>query len=716
MNPKPSIEQTNIIKEFSENESNIRVITPAGGGKTTLALLCIKHIKGARNVLFLTYNERLKKEIREKVREWKLENTEAHNFHAFACKVYKKSIYTDILLKKELDAKSPFYRTRFDVLIVDEAQDINELYYKFIKKIIKSCKVKQLMLIGDPRQSIFSFNGANPDFLIEPEKYFNCDFKYFEKFDTYRTNKHMTNFLNHSFLKNGNVISHQKNNNEKVDYWITNIYKSDKIIYDYIQKYGIDDIFILALSIKPNSKQPLIKVINKMKCKYGNKLNFFIADDSSKSDKDIVKNNKVQCLTFHKSKGLERKCVIVFGFDDSYDKYYNNENKYRPNPLYVALTRSFEKLVILCSRESKCYKTVNYSKNKDDLNILPRYIHTKTVENHFKNSFFNKTCPFHKYNAILKTVTDVIKYLDVNTTEKIIKMAKIERICNNTHSYNCKNNKIVTFKNKISEDMSPYYGTIMTLLLAKRKGILDLSKFIDSFLDQFKFIDQIREEHKLTSSDSITEKLIKNDLQIISDMSKSESECECEEKDVNKLLYEASICIEGLNGYSHKYYQILKNDSIGKLFDAKFTNLCLDDLSSEIKEDVLSIEDNLSKTIKYECPKCHDDISVTIYGKTDIITKKNVYEIKTKNGELDETSILQSIIYSSILNLPIILYNVQSGEKIKITGSNNIFMEFIKLKFFTVKNEIGNIEDDEEEEENDEGINEEEYLGYLDFI
>ena len=43
-------------------------------------------------------------------------------------------------------------------------------------------------------------------------------------------------------------------------------------------------------------------------------------------------------------------------------------------------------------------------------------------------------------------------------------------------------------------------------------------------------------------------------------------------------------------------------------------------------------------------------------------------------------------------------------------------MEFIKLKFFTVKNEIGNIEDDEEEEENDEGINEEEYLGYLDFI
>lgn len=49
--------------------------------------------------------------------------------------------------------------------------------------------------------------------------------------------------------------------------------------------------------------------------------------------------------TFHQAKGLERKIVIVLGFDDSYNKYFNRSNINNneiANPVYVAVSRASE--------------------------------------------------------------------------------------------------------------------------------------------------------------------------------------------------------------------------------------------------------------------------------------------------------------------------------------------------------------------------------------
>lgn len=726
MNIKPSKEQQYIINEFKKG-SNLRVITPAGGAKTTTSLLCIKAIEGARRVLFLTYNERLKKEIRQKVREWKLEDTEAHNFHAFACKAYKKQIFTDVLLKKELDNKSPFYRMRFDTLIVDEAQDINSLYYRLINKIVKTCKVSQIMLIGDPRQSIFAFNGADPDILINPKKYFkDFEFKLIENFDTYRNTKSMTEFINHSFLEGGTVKSRKNlETDEKVDYWITNIFNSGKIIHDYIEKYGVDEVFILAYSIKPSSKQPLINVIDKMKVKYGNELNFFIADDKTNTS-ELLTKNKVSCLTFHKSKGLERKCVIVFGFDSGYDKFYNNENSQRPNPLYVALTRASEKLVLLCSRDSKCYKTVDYEKTRKYLNVMPKYIHVKTVENHFSRNAKAKSCPYHKRNTIQVSVTDAVKYMDVDSVESIIGMAETKVLNLMTHNYEC--NKMVHLENTgTSEDLSPYYGTVMTLLLAREKGRFNIRKFIKGHLENLETKDRIRKSmdndtgiiSKYFKVDDIhaTETMIKNDLKKFMTGATKHIETSGENGGISDLC-EMAICLEGLNGYSHKYHQIMGSGT-GNMFNTEFIGKCLSDLSKEIGDTLVSVENVLTKEYKHTCPKCHNNVRIGIDGITDIFSNKGngktiIYEIKTKTGNLSEEDILQAILYSSILKFDCILFNVQTGEKIKVRGSEGILKEFIKLKFFTTKNGgLGNVSSDDENDKEEEP---EDYNGYLDFI
>lgn len=684
----PSEEQRRIISLF-KNQVNLRIITPAGGSKTTTALLCIKELQGTRKVLFLTYNERLKREIRSKVIEWNLLETEAHNFHAFACKAYKKSIFTDLAMKKELDNGTNFFLMKFDTLIIDEAQDINNTYYRLVSKIIKSCSISQIMLIGDPRQSIFAFNGANVDFLANPDIHF-APFKFtlFENKDTYRTNEHITEFVNHSFFKNETIHSVKKAG-PKIDYWIVNPYKSEQIIYDYIREYGIDNIFILALSVKPDSKQPLPMVIDALKKKYKNSLNFFIADEKTEFDDQLAKN-KISCLTFHKSKGLERKCIIVFGFDSTYDKYFNKENIREPNPLYVALTRAQEKLVLICSRDAHCYKTVSFEKSKGHLNIMPSYLNHRTIENHFSLEFESKGCKFHKKTLIKRSVCDLVKYLSTEIIEQIFKLVEFKKY---PKFYMLNTDK--TFKlGNISEDISPYYGSILTLLLAKENK-------------KFNFKDFIRTQLNLLFNSQLnsTNETIKKEL---------ESYLELES---NETLFKTAICLEALDGYSHKFYQILKSDNFNKeMFDSDFISKCLAKLKAEVKNPV-SFEDSITLGYNHFCPHCHRDVTIDIHGRTDINSTEFVYEIKTK-VQLSETDIMQAIVYSAITNKSCILFNVQTGEKINISAPRLVIHELIRLKFFTESNlKIDLIEDkSEEEDEETKEIHSNEYAGYLDLI
>ena len=147
-----------------------------------------------------------------------------------------------------------------------------------------------------------------------------------------------------------------------------------------IQGYQKDDIFILAPSIKVDRKtgSPIQRLANYLcrtricKCSDPNKsycrctlccscskercshnINIFIpsSDDSPIINEDV--EGKVVFCTYHKAKGLERKIIIVLGFDMSYHIYYNKEDSPEKccNPLYVALTRSMDRLIIVQSGE-----------------------------------------------------------------------------------------------------------------------------------------------------------------------------------------------------------------------------------------------------------------------------------------------------------------------------------------------------------------------------
>ncbi len=79
--------------------------------------------------------------------------------------------YDDILvyahrLLLNHDWIADIYRAKYKNLCVDEAQDLNLVQYEFIKAFCGE-SIKSVMMVGDPDQMIYGFNGSSSEYLCE---------------------------------------------------------------------------------------------------------------------------------------------------------------------------------------------------------------------------------------------------------------------------------------------------------------------------------------------------------------------------------------------------------------------------------------------------------------------------------------------------------------------------------------------------------------------
>ncbi|WP_298066443.1 ATP-dependent helicase [uncultured Acinetobacter sp.] len=90
-----------------------------------------------------------------------------------------------ILLTHEWIAK--IYRSKYKHICVDEAQDLNKTQYEFIK-VLCGDVIKSVLMVGDPNQMIYGFNGSSDRYLNEE---FIHDFypQQFELKENYRSTK-----------------------------------------------------------------------------------------------------------------------------------------------------------------------------------------------------------------------------------------------------------------------------------------------------------------------------------------------------------------------------------------------------------------------------------------------------------------------------------------------------------------------------------------------
>jgi hypothetical protein len=168
--PEPTLDQE-AVRNAVEAGKSLRVVAHAGTGKTTTLLWSLARRRDDR-VLFLEYNRDLRLEAKRAAREAGLTHVAVHNYDSFLLEYYDRAapsrdfqLALQRVLREQTEPLAPF---DFTVVVVDEAQDITEPYAQLVRKILadNGAKAVQLILAGDPKQTIYAFRGATSGYLV----------------------------------------------------------------------------------------------------------------------------------------------------------------------------------------------------------------------------------------------------------------------------------------------------------------------------------------------------------------------------------------------------------------------------------------------------------------------------------------------------------------------------------------------------------------------
>lgn len=338
----PSDEQMKIMKSCQEGK-NIMVEAVAGSGKTTTSLH-LAQSNPEKIFLLLTYNTKLKWETRQKARIFNLPNLEVHSFHAFVHK-YLGKCYTDPMMIECLHKKFKNL-PHYDILIIDECQDLKDFYYKLVCKIVSHLPDIQMILLGDRYQNVYRFLDSDERYLIRAPEVFNLNNRPWDQLTlstSYRLTHETADFINRCLLGEDRIRTIKSG--KKPRYIIDDIFSESpyRIVKRYLKKYLVDDIMILSRTLK--SPDCPARVLANFLSSEDNIPIYLKANDSndSKND-DKYMQNKILFTTFCSAKGLERKVVIIIGFDLFFPW---DDVPQCPNDIYVACSRNIEKLVLL---------------------------------------------------------------------------------------------------------------------------------------------------------------------------------------------------------------------------------------------------------------------------------------------------------------------------------------------------------------------------------
>jgi DNA helicase-2/ATP-dependent DNA helicase PcrA len=116
--------------------------------------------------------------------------------------------FDDLLLKTNILFKNfpeilEKYQKKFNYILVDEYQDTNFSQYLIVKKLAESHK--NVCVVGDDAQSIYSFRGAKIENILNFKKDYT-DFKLFKLEQNYRSTQNIVDAANSVISKNKNQI------------------------------------------------------------------------------------------------------------------------------------------------------------------------------------------------------------------------------------------------------------------------------------------------------------------------------------------------------------------------------------------------------------------------------------------------------------------------------------------------------------------------------
>lgn len=633
--PPLSTEQQAVVAAIQEGH-HAKVSGVAGCGKTT-TILGICSALPLKNILVLTYNARLKLETREKVDKLQLQNTEVHSYHAMCVRYYSHTghkddgiidvVRRDTTPKKDID---------YDIIILDECQDMTSCYFSFVQKIARDNVQKniQFCLFGDEKQNIFSFKGSDERFLTHGQLVFAPttsqasqasqeasqasqeaarEWKELTVHTSFRVTNQIAGFINKYLLGYDKLNACKKG--DKVRYMYTNPYKNMRAIYQEVLYYlakghTYDDIFILAPSIKKNGGMSPVVLLENTLVKHGHPC-FAPVSDEARIDEEVIRG-KIVFSTFHQVKGLERPVVIIFNFDYSYFTYFGRDmpTDVCPNIIYVATTRALQNLTVIHSCEKQALMpAITYDAITQDPNV---YI----VSGNMSRDEFGEICPKEQQRVPVK-VTELLRFLDPCVVHNAIKMLdySVEPNTSSTSSTISLPQKAVCKKNNTAEIVYDINGYAIPAYYEMR--VFKTCSLLNAI--DYGSLDPKQQQNYNTISYKFGQDNILSP---------------------KYLLYISTLYDATLNGYKHRTKQIAAYDWLSQ----DDLDRCTDVLSSHIGTNArvdfeVSIKDCRFMNSKYY-----------LFGRVDAIDRDNhkLWEIKCTTST-DYEHIIQLALYAWML-------------------------------------------------------------------
>lgn len=335
-----SEEQSKFV-EIAQKGKNILVDACIGSGKTTAIQALCKELPRDKKILYLTYNKLLKIDAKSKIHE---KNVLVTNYHGFAymylIRMGVKAGISD-LIQKFINTKPNI--APYDVLIIDEYQDI-ELELAELLKMVKAANPKmQIIAVGDMQQKIYDKTTLNVSEFINK---FLDDYVLLEFTRCFRLSSELAARLGR--IWNKPIIG--VNSECRVERM--NI---DQVV-EFLAQQEPEDILCLG-----SRNGDLSKTLNRLEEEYPviyNKATVYasISDSDSMGSTEPKKDSAI-FTTYDSSKGLERKIVVIFDYTEGYwsvriNKPYQSYEILR-NIFCVAASRGKNQIIFVDSDEAE---------------------------------------------------------------------------------------------------------------------------------------------------------------------------------------------------------------------------------------------------------------------------------------------------------------------------------------------------------------------------
>jgi len=667
-----SEEQQNIINKIKESK-NVIVDACAGSGKSTTILSTAMQIP-EKQILQLTYNATLRCEIKEKIKDLKLDNIIVHTFHSLAVRFYLPNAHNDSALRRIIHNNLPPKEKipKFDIIVIDETQDMTFLYYQFVIKFTKDMGSRfQLLVLGDYMQGLYEFKGSDTRFLTQAEEIWkphsnliNKEFVLCTLKTSYRITNQIADFVNNAMLGENRLIACKEG--MRVVYIRRSTKHAALIIVNAILNLLKEpdvkpsDFFILASSVKGTTSSVRrienILVENNIPCHVP-------MMETEKLD-DRVIDGKVVFSTFHSVKGRQRKYVFVVGFDRTPMSIRDITPDKCPNTLYVATTRATHGLYVIerADDNGQFFRPLEFLK-------MNHYDMMKSEFTEFKGTprtlFYCKdSLNLQNKKTIFTTPTELIKFMQESTLEEITPLLEKIFVQKTTDLEQIDIPTVIKTKQGFYEDVSDLNGIAIPAVYYDK---INKYKITDNNIDLDYEPNILNEMIKISIFDVkpgkhlFLEKIIETMPQNCQSM--------------NDYLYLSNI----YSATSEKLYFKLKqiDDTEYDWLNEDIIDECLERMENIIGQEKIvtneetiimqSDDDAHSNIDEYLRDKIDENLVFRFTARVDTITENSVWEIKcTSNTTIDH--MMQVVIYRWLWQMTtdeekqFKLFNIKTGE------------------------------------------------------